>query len=161
MSDRQRKWDLRFLNMAFDIAEWSKDRSTKTGCVVTRDNRLQTSGYNGFPPGVDDEVEARHERPAKYLYTEHCDRNAIYQAARFGIALLGSSMYLTGPPCAPCTRGIIMVGIVRVVWPKDNPFNTDKARAARWADDFAAASEMAAEANGTGLDFDIIEMEAR
>lgn len=154
MSDRQRKWDLRFINEARNIAQWSKDRSTKTGCVVTRDNRFLTTGYNGFPPGVNDEVPERHERPAKYRWTEHCDRNGIYQAARMGIALEGATMYLTGPPCSDCTRGIIAVGIVRVVWPADNPFVRNPEVVARWADDMALAEEMANEA---GLIFDVIE----
>ncbi len=160
MSDRQRKWDLRFIDQARSIATWSKDRSTKTGCVVTRDNRILCTGYNGFPPGCNDEVDARHERPAKYLWTEHCDRNAIYQAANMGIALAGATMYLTGPPCAPCTRGIAMAGIRRVVWPKDNAFDSNPATKARWAEDFSVASEMAGEVEG-GLILDIIEDDPR
>jgi dCMP deaminase len=160
MSDRQRKWDLRFLDIALNISKWSKDRSAGTGCVVTRDNRILTTGFNGFPPGVNDDVEERHERPAKYLWTEHCDRNAMFQAARMGIALEGATMYLTGPPCAPCTRGICIVGIVRVAWPKSNVFADDPERAARWAEDFAVASQLAAESKPYEVIFDIIEGEA-
>lgn len=154
MSDRQLKWDLRFLDQARTIATWSKDRSRGVGCVVTRDNRILASGYNGFPPGVNDEVPERHERPAKYLWTEHAERNAIYQAARMGIALEGATMYGSAPPCAPCTRAIGSAGIVRMVWPAVNYFDTSDPK---WSDDFLVARLIAQEVNGTGIIFDVIE----
>ena len=156
MSDRQRKWDLRFLDQAYSISLWSKDRSTKTGSVIVRDNRILTTGYNGFPPGCDDEVPERHERPAKYLWTEHAEGNAMFQAARFGISLEGATMYNTFPPCAPCTRGIVMCGIVRVVWAGNGPDVTDPEKMKRWSGDFLVAKQIANEAEH-GLIFDIIE----
>src|ERR1700739_3518019 len=79
-------WDRRFMVLAASIGSWSKDRSAKTGCVIVGPDRLiRSTGFNGFVRGVDDEVAARHERPAKYSWTEHAERNGIYNAARLGI----------------------------------------------------------------------------
>ncbi len=44
--------------------------------------RILSTGYNGFPSGIDDSIESRYERPAKYDYTAHAEANAIYTAAR-------------------------------------------------------------------------------
>ena len=143
---RRAKWDKRFIDEAYAKAKWSKDRSTKTGCVIVQDNRILCTGYNGFPPGVDDDVEARHDRPAKYRFTEHAERNAIYQAANFGIPLKGSTLYVTGTSCDACMRGIIMAGIVRVVWPEKNPFSPESPRFRDWVEAVEAAKEMADEA---------------
>ncbi len=134
-SDREMKWDLRHLEEARQQSTYSKDRSTQVGSVVTRDNRILTTGYNGFPPGLNDDIDARHERPAKYLWTEHAERNAIFQAAGTSISLKGATLYSTCAPCAPCARAILSAGIVRVVWPEGaiNP---------RFADDYEVAMEM-------------------
>ena len=78
-------WDNRFLSMAKLIATWSRDRSTKVGAVIVGPNReVRSVGYNGFPRGVNDAIESRYERPGKYDWTEHAERNAIYNAARYG-----------------------------------------------------------------------------
>lgn len=110
------KFDTFFLKIAHTLSEKSKDRSTKVGCVVTAPDRaILTSGWNGFPRGVNDDIEERYERPDKYLWTEHAERNALYNAARHGIPLLGSTMYVTMMPCYNCARGIIQSGIKQVV----------------------------------------------
>ena len=132
--------------MCDNISMWSKDRSTKTGCVIVKDRRVLTTGFNGFCPGVQDDIDDRHQRPAKYFYTEHCDRNAIYQAARFGISLDGATMYLTGPPCHDCARGIIMAGIKTVIWPEQNSFETNPDTAERWKESVKYSLEMLSEA---------------
>lgn len=110
------QWDQRFFKLAQHIGSWSKDRSSKNGAVVVGPNReIRSTGYNGFPPGVDDNEEERHVRPAKYIFTEHAERNAIYFAANVGVSLEGCTMYATMFPCADCARGIIRCGIKRVV----------------------------------------------
>lgn len=108
-------WDQFYLKMADLIASRSKDRSAKIGAVLVKDNAVISMGYNGFPRGVNDDVEARHERPAKYSYTEHGERNAILNAARHGISTFGSTMYTQGVPCADCSRAVIQAGCSRVV----------------------------------------------
>jgi dCMP deaminase len=105
MSAAPGNWDRRFLELAAHIGSWSKDQSAKTGCVIVGPDRLIRSvGYNGFVRGVDDEVDSRHERPAKYSWTEHAERNAIYNAARIGISLAGATCYVNWFPCADCAR---------------------------------------------------------
>lgn len=94
----------------------SKDRRTQCGAmIVADDGAVLTTGWNGFPRGVNDDVDARHERPAKYLWTEHAERNAIYNAVRRGVPLLDSTIYVTQMPCCECARAIVQAGIVRVV----------------------------------------------
>lgn len=130
-------WDARWLALAGEIAKWSKDRSTKVGCIVVGGGRrLLTAGYNGFPRGIDDDIDIRHERPVKYLLTEHAERNAIYNAARNGTDLYDSVMYSTLYPCADCARGIIQSGIAKVIAPEPD-WNLPG-----WTDSFGASKIM-------------------
>ncbi len=116
VSKNQQKWDKRFLELAFVIAKWSKDTSTKTGAVVVGNKKeIRAMGYNGMPRGVNDNVDERYERPLKYSYFEHAERNAIYNACFTGTMLDGCTMYATHPPCCDCARAIIQSGITRVV----------------------------------------------
>lgn len=114
-------WDDYFMRIADTVASKSKDRSIKCGCVVVGEgNAILTTGYNGFPRGVDDENEEYHKRPAKYVWTEHDARNAIYSAARNGIKLLDSRIYLNTHPCHDCARAIYQAGIIEVIIPTNN-----------------------------------------
>lgn len=118
------KFDEAYLAVAKQMAQLSKDRSTKVGAVIVDRDRIPRSmGYNGFPRGIDDTIEERHDRPAKYLWTEHAERNAIYNFAR--PYFKGTVLYSTHPPCADCARAIVQVGIseVRVVGTLDNRWN--------------------------------------
>ncbi len=109
-------WDKRFMELACHIAQWSKDRYTKVGCVIVgSDNEIRSTGYNGFPRGIDDDLEERHYRPEKYVWTEHAERNAIYNAARIGVSLQGSRMYLPWFPCMDCARAIVQSGISELI----------------------------------------------
>ena len=111
-------WDEYFIGMADYVSTKSKDRSTKIGCVIVGPNHeIRTTGYNGFCRGIDDEVNERHDRPTKYLWTEHAERNAIYNAARNGIRLEDCIAYVNGIPCADCTRGLIQSGVKKIVYP--------------------------------------------
>jgi dCMP deaminase len=67
-------------------------------------NEIRAIGDNGFPRGADDDLEARHARPAKHKWTEHAERNAIFAAARAGIPIDGCTMYLPWFPCMDCAR---------------------------------------------------------
>lgn len=110
------KWDERFMNLAIHVAEWSKDRSTKVGCVIVGSEReIRSVGFNGFPRGIDDAVDDRHVRPVKYAWTEHAERNAIFNAARIGIPLSGCTMYLPWFPCVDCARAIVQAGLATLV----------------------------------------------
>ena len=74
-------WDLRWMALAQFVATWSKDRGRKVGAVIVGpDNEIRSTGYNGIPRGVNDDVEERHEAATgeKYLWVSHAERNAIY-----------------------------------------------------------------------------------
>lgn len=110
------KWHRRFMELAFVIADWSKDTSTKTGAIVVGpDREIRATGYNGLVRGVDDDKPERMERPTKYDFFEHAERNAIYNACLTGTSLKGCILYATHPPCTDCARAIIQSGIKMVV----------------------------------------------
>lgn len=134
-------WDSYFIGLAKLVATRSKDRSTKVGCVIVGpDNEIRSTGYNGFPRGVYDDAPERHERPAKYLWTEHAERNAIYNAARAGIALKGCRAYLAWFPCMDCARAIVQSGIIELI--ANEPDLNDP----KWGKEFDDALQMFAEA---------------
>ena len=113
-------WDQYFMMKAYTAATKSKDRSTHIGAVIIGpDHEVRTDGYNSFPRGLNDNVEARHQRPEKYLWTEHAERNAIYNAARIGTALKGCTLYCVWFPCHECARAILGAGIKKIIYHKE------------------------------------------
>jgi dCMP deaminase len=111
------------------IASWSEDTSRKVGSVVVgQSNEVRSTGYNGFPRGVDSSLAERLEREAgeKYLWFEHAERNAIFNAAGSGATTTGCRMYVNSFPCADCARAIIQSGISQLNTfafdPKDKKF---------------------------------------
>jgi dCMP deaminase len=109
-------WNNRWLSLCDLVATWSKDKSSKFGCVIVSDKQSVLSlGWNGFPRDINDDIQNRHDRPTKYMWTEHAERNAIYNAASIGIPLLGATVYVNGVPCADCARAIIQSGIKKVI----------------------------------------------
>lgn len=123
-------WDDNFLAISHVVAKRSKDPSTQLGAVIVGpDHEIRSTGYNCFPRGIDDNVRTRFERPEKYKWIEHAERNAIYNAARMGTPLKGCTVFVAWIPCTDCARGIIQVGIVEVVV-------EDIKIPERWRDDF-------------------------
>lgn len=110
------EWTEYFLNIAEQVKLKSKDQSTQIGAVIVgEDKEVLSTGYNSFPRGLDDSKQERQERPEKYFWIEHAERNAIYNAARIGVSLKNSIIYLTsGLPCMDCARGIVNSGIKTV-----------------------------------------------
>lgn len=121
-------WDEYFLNIAEQVKLKSKDQSTQIGAVIVgRNKEIVSTGYNSFPRGIDDSVLARQERPEKYFWFEHAERNAIYNAALIGASTEGCTMYLSCEiPCADCTRGIINSGIKEIVCKQERVTHQDK-----------------------------------
>ncbi|MCL2062195.1 MAG: dCMP deaminase family protein [Firmicutes bacterium] len=138
------KWDARFMDVAALVAEWSSciREGRQVGCVITKNKRVLTTGYNGASSGIKTCAERggclrqienipsgkQHE----YCYAAHAEQNALIQAARLGVSVEGATLYCTHRPCAICAKLIINAGIARVVYRYDYP------------DDFA--SRMLAEA---------------
>ncbi|MDA8568347.1 dCMP deaminase family protein [Euryarchaeota archaeon] len=135
------KWDNRFLELAKHISGWSKDPSTKVGCVVVGEDReIRSTGFNGFPRGINDDASRLTDRDKKYPLICHAEENAIMHAARIGISLKGSTAYVTWPPCSRCARSLIQAGIEEIVYPET------KAIPERWLEDFNTSNGMLLEA---------------
>jgi dCMP deaminase len=109
-------WTEYFLNIAEQIKLKSKDESTQIGAIIVgMDNEVLSTGYNSFPRGLDDTIKERQERPEKYFWMIHAEANSIVNAARIGVSLKNSKIYLTcGVPCSDCAKLIINSGIVEV-----------------------------------------------
>jgi dCMP deaminase len=135
------KWDRRFLELAKHISEWSKDPSTKVGCVVVGDDReIRSTGFNGFPRGIEDDPARLEDREQKDPLICHAEENAIMHAARIGISLKGNTAYISWPPCSRCTRSLIQAGVNEVVFPAGVEVPE------RWRSDFDIAIAMMNEA---------------
>ena len=189
------KWYTYLHEITKQVAKKSKDPSRQVGCVIVGpDKEIRSTGFNGFPRGVSEEVTVkspshyikereyniisknikllctcghvepcdqvdwannntpshftgeprpedyitelneRWQRPQKYEWVEHAERNAIYNAARMGIPLKGCTAYITLAPCAACARALVQAGIKEVCAPafvfdestKDYGFETSR-----------------------------------
>jgi len=103
------------MERAHSLANWSKDPSTKVGCVVVSAQHAVAEGYNGFPRGADDNPILYRDRAQKYERIVHAEANAVAFAARYGIELQGSRAYVTFPTCPICAGLLIQVGITSIV----------------------------------------------
>jgi dCMP deaminase len=111
------KWDQRYLALAKEVSTWSKDPSTQVGAVTVGSKKeVLSQGFNGFPRGINDTDERYHHRETKYKLVVHAEMNAIYNATYSGTSLDGATLYVYGLPiCSECAKGIIQVGIKKVV----------------------------------------------
>lgn len=132
-------WDARLLSLASLVASWSRDPSTKVGCVIVRpNNTIASVGFNGFPRGVNDDEELYANRDIKLARTIHAEENAVLNAAE---SVDGYTAYVTAPPCMHCTAVLIQAGITTVKFLEPS---TDLK--ARWGDQFAYSEAFFAEA---------------
>lgn len=118
-------WDDYFLEMINHVAQRATCDRGRSGCVIAKDKRVLATGYVGSPSGlshcddvghlmrkvVDEDGNIRQH----CVRTVHAEQNAICQAARYGIAVEGATLYCTMEPCRVCAMLIISVGITRVV----------------------------------------------
>jgi dCMP deaminase len=99
------------VEQAILAARKSPSRPRKVGAVlVLADGMTTLAACNDFPLGVAD-FEARHAHPERLLWIEHAERNAIFAAARAGLATAGATLIATFHPCADCARAIVQAGI--------------------------------------------------
>ena len=143
------EWKRYFFNIAEEVKKKSKDKNTQIGAVIVgKDKEIVSTGYNSFPRGIDDEKEDRQEKPEKYFWFEHAERNAIYNAARIGVSTKGCTMYLScGIPCSDCSRGIINSGITRIFCEKG-----DVTKGKHWEENYERSWSMLEEA-GVNVQF--------
>ncbi|SFV85105.1 dCMP deaminase [hydrothermal vent metagenome] len=119
------KWDKRYLSLAKEVSTWSKDPSTQVGAVTVGSKKeVLSQGFNGFPRNINDTDERYNNRETKYKFVVHAEMNAIYNATYSGTSLDGATLYVYGLPiCSECAKGIIQVGIKKVVVEKSKELN--------------------------------------
>ncbi len=115
-------WDEYFMGIAQLSAMRSKDPNTQVGaCIVSKDNKILSMGYNGFPKGCDDDefpwIRDGEIYDTKYAYVTHSELNAILNYR--GGSLEGTKLYVTLFPCNECAKAIIQSGIAELVYADD------------------------------------------
>lgn len=119
--------DSTYMGTALLHAKLSKSRRDKVGAVLVTPQGVTLTGYNGTPPGMDNncEDEVRFFDPVGSVYRVqlqtkpeviHAELNCILKAAREGVSALGSTIYVTLSPCLPCAAMLASAGIKRVVY---------------------------------------------
>lgn len=140
-----KKWKKRYLKLAKEISDWSKDPSTKVGAIIVGlKGQVISQGYNGFPRGVFDDIERYQNRDDKLKYVVHAEANAIYNAAQNGSALNGAYLFVHGlPVCNECAKAIIQVGIRHIVVSKASAEKNNS----KWQESFLLTKKMFEEAS--------------
>lgn len=118
---RKISWDSYFMTMVYLVASKSKDETTHIGAVIVGvDNEVISTGYNGFVRGVNDYDEKKNQRPEKYFWIEHAEKNAIFNTVRRGSSSLkGCKIYTNAIPCMGCAKAIVQSGICEVIVDKN------------------------------------------
>ena len=125
-------WDEYFMGVAQLASMRSKDPSTQVGCcIVDEQNRILSTGYNGFPYGCSDDLFPweREGEDTKYRYVVHAELNAILNAG--GKSLEGARLYVDLFPCNECAKAIIQSGISEVVYLYDKYADTEETIASK------------------------------
>ena len=142
MSKRENyiSWDEFFMAMAKLPEQRSKDPNTQVGaCIVDKNNRIVSIGYNGFPNGISDD-ELPWEREGNFLNTKyafvcHAEENAIMNAKRYNLD--DCILYVSLFPCHECAKLIIQSGIKHIVYYDDKYADTDSTIASKLMLDMA------------------------
>ena len=117
MTDKQKKLDTVFINIAKEVSTLSYCVRAKVGCVIVKDGNIISFGYNGTPSGMDNCCE---ESIDSKLVTKfevlHAESNSILKAAKTGFSTEGATMYCTLSPCRDCSKLILQSGIKKVVY---------------------------------------------
>lgn len=129
LKHKRPSWDEYFIGMTNYVASRATCDRGRSGCVIVRDKRVISTGYVGAPPGLPHCDDVGHDmhivmnedgsKSEHCLRTAHAEQNAIAQAARFGVALDGATMYCKMVLCHVCAKLVVTSGIKRVVAEKD------------------------------------------
>ncbi len=134
-------WDRFFLQVAEKVSTCSKDPSTQVGAVLVDEHkRIVSTGYNGFPKGVNDDPTIYADRAVKHQRILHAEANSLLFAQRQGVAL-----YVTHSPCCQCMAMAIQHGVKKIHW-----YST--LLQGEWAGSVKAAMALGKEA---GLEFEV------
>ena len=113
-SEKQRKFDLRYLEMARIWAKNSYCTRRQVGALVVKNNMIISDGYNGTPSGFENVCEDDNGITKPYVL--HAEANAITKLARSSNNSEGATIYITASPCIECAKLIIQAGIKRIVY---------------------------------------------
>ena len=134
--DLRPEWDDYFMDIARLVASRSTCLRRQVGCVMVKDRRILSTGYNGAPSGVAHcgDVGCRREQEgipsgerAEMCRGVHAEQNAIIQGARHGIVLQGATLYSTAQPCSICTKMMINSGVEEIIFEGDYPDELSRA----------------------------------
>ena len=111
MSANRLSWDEYFAKIVQVTEERSSCERLNVGCLLVKENRIISQGYNGHLPGAPHNsiVRNNHEQA-----TVHAEQNAICDCAKRGVSSLGCSVYITHYPCLICTRLLLASGIKEI-----------------------------------------------
>lgn len=123
-------WNEYFMAIAQVVRARSKDPNTKVGACIVKDNRILSTGYNGFPHGCNDEEypwtkDSEDVTKNKYFYVTHAELNAILNARQ---SIEGATLYVTLFPCNECAKAIIQSGIKHIYYMRAKNDTEDKAK---------------------------------
>lgn len=112
------KWDRAHLLTAHNYAQLSSARRLKVGCIIVRDHRIISIGYNGMPPGWDNNCEQEHVNGELETRPEviHAEANALAKLAASSESSRDSTAYITHAPCLDCAKLLASACVARVVY---------------------------------------------
>ncbi|WP_096198922.1 deoxycytidylate deaminase [Bacillus sp. FJAT-45350] len=118
-------WDETFLTVASVLADRSTCKRAKVGCVITKDNRIVSTGYNGSIHGHEHctEDDCCLNEQGRCIRTIHAEQNALLHAKE---DLYGTTAYVTHEPCETCTKLLAQAGIKKVIYAKSYPNQYNK-----------------------------------
>jgi dCMP deaminase len=128
--NKRPSWDEYFVKAAYLVSERSTCLRRRVGAVLVKDKQILATGYNGAPMGIAHCSKtgclrqklkvpsgSRHE----ICRGLHAEQNVILQAAKHGVSVRGSCLYITNAPCSICAKMIINAGIVEIIIAGDYP----------------------------------------
>jgi len=128
MDEGRQSWDSYFMQLANLVATRATCDRKHVGAVMVRSNRVIATGYNGALPGqphCDDVGHDLVETDGRQncVRTAHAEQNSVFQAAQYGISLVGATLYTNTFPCWNCTKALLGVKVARVVYASE--YNND------------------------------------
>ena len=112
--DKQKRYDVAYMNMALDWAKLSYANRKKVGALLVKDGMIISDGFNGTQSGFDNSCEGDDNKTLWYVL--HAEANALMKVARSTQSAEGSTLYVTLSPCKECSKLIYQAGVERVVY---------------------------------------------
>ena len=118
MTDKQKKYDNLYMDIANRVSCMSYAKRKRVGCLIVKDGRIISMGWNGTPSGDPNDCEEITE--AGQLVTKpevlHAEANALFKLNRSTDSSTGATMYVTCSPCLLCAKQILSCGITEIVY---------------------------------------------